>query len=150
MGWCGPTITDSGGYQVSFLWTKGKEEEKDPQVVKITDEGALFKSYIDGSLNLLTPELSMEIQKALGADIIMALDQPQANNLSPKKTKAAFERTLKWEERSFLKWQEVNKKGSFQALYGIVQGGLNKVLRKKSLEFVVKTGFCGVPWVAKQ
>lgn len=144
MGWNGPTITDSGGYQVSFLWSKGREEKKDPQVVKITDKGALFKSYIDGSLNLLTPELSMEIQKALGADIIMALDQPQANNLSPKKTKEAFERTLKWEERSFLKWQEVNKKGSFQALYGIVQGGLNKVLRKKSLEFVVKTGFCGV------
>lgn len=145
MGWKGPTITDSGGYQVSFLWAGGKKGNgEDPRVVKITDEGALFKSYIDGSLSLLTPELSIEIQKKLGADIIMALDQPQANNLSAKKEKEAFERTLRWEERSFLKWKEINKEGEFQALYGIVQGGLDKTLRRKSLEFVIKTGFCGV------
>ncbi len=144
MGWSGPTITDSGGYQVSFMWSKGENEENGAKVVKITDEGALFKSYIDGSLHLLTPEESMRIQKALGADIIMALDHPQANNLSAKKTKEAFERTLKWEERSFLEWKRLNKGGDFQALYGIVQGGLDKDLRKRSLDFVLKTGFCGV------
>ncbi len=143
MGWNGPTITDSGGYQVSFMWSKGKDIEENAKVVKITNEGALFKSYLDGSLHLLTPEKSIGIQKLLGADIIMALDQPQANNLSAKKVKEAFERTLKWEERSFLEWKRLNKEGNFQALYGIVQGGLDKELRRKSLDFVLKTGFCG-------
>ncbi len=144
MGWNGPTITDSGGYQVSFMWSKGKGVEEGARVVKITDEGALFKSYIDGALHLLTPEKSIAIQKAFGADIIMALDQPQANNLSSRKAKEAFERTLRWEERSFLEWKRLNQKGNFQALYGIVQGGLDKKLRKKSLDFVLKTGFSGI------
>lgn len=144
MGWNGPTITDSGGYQISFMWSKGKGAEESARVIKITDEGALFKSYIDGALHLLTPEKSIAIQKALGADIIMALDQPQANNLSARKTKEAFERTLRWEERSFLEWKRLNREGNFQALYGIVQGGLDKKMRKESLDFVLRTGFCGV------
>jgi queuine tRNA-ribosyltransferase len=145
MGWTGPTITDSGGYQVSFLWTSAKDEkEKSGKVIKITDEGAFFRSYVDGSVQLITPEKSMEIQKILGADIIMALDQPLGNNFSAQKIKEAFERTLKWEERSFLAWQKLNKKGNFQALYGIVQGGLNKRLRKASLDFVLRTGFPGI------
>ncbi|MDO8452814.1 MAG: tRNA guanosine(34) transglycosylase Tgt, partial [bacterium] len=76
MGWDGPTITDSGGYQVSFLWTPKGDAEESSRVSKISDEGATFISHIDGSKHLLTPEKSMEIQKTLGADIIMAFDQP--------------------------------------------------------------------------
>jgi tRNA-guanine transglycosylase len=142
MKWEGPTITDSGGYQVSFLWSKGEEDEA--KVVKIDDKGALFKSYLDGSLHLLTPEKSIEIQKILGADIIMALDEPQSLNMPIKRAKEAFLRTLKWEERSFLAWQKLNKKGEFQALYGIVQGDLDKNLRRQSLDFVLSLGFCGI------
>lgn len=142
MKWEGPTITDSGGYQVSFLWSKGEEDEA--RVVKIDDKGALFKSYLDGSLHLLTPEKSIEIQKILGADIIMALDEPQSLNMPKKLAKEAFLRTLKWEERSFLAWQKLNKKGEFQALYGIVQGDLNKKLRRQSLDFVLSSGFPGI------
>ncbi|BCX14671.1 MAG: queuine tRNA-ribosyltransferase [Patescibacteria group bacterium] len=143
MGWDGPTITDSGGYQVSFLWSKGNDEDK-PRVIKIDDKGALFRSHLDGSLHLLTPEKSMEIQKILGADIIMAFDQPQGLNMSPRRSKEAFERTFLWEERSLKTWQKLNKKGNFQALYGIVQGDLDKELRKKSLDFVLKNGFLGI------
>lgn len=143
MGWDGPTITDSGGYQVSFLWDKSKDRDKEfeAKVDKITDEGAVFSSYIDGAKHLLTPEKSMEIQKSLGADIIMAFDQPLAKDATPKKIKEAFERTLKWEERSYNHWKKIK---SNQALYGIVQGGTDKNLRRESLEFILKIGFPGI------
>ena len=109
MGWAGPTITDSGGYQVSFL--------KD-------------YSHKDGGKYLLSPELSMEIQKILGADIIMALDDPES-----------YDRTLKWEERSFTHWKKIKSK---QSLFGIVQGGIDPKLRKKSLDFVLSMDFPGI------
>jgi len=149
MKWDGPTITDSGGYQVSFLWDKGKGqgEENGARVVSISDSGAKFQSHIDGSLHLLTPEKSMSIQKVLGADIIMALDQPLGEGISEKKAKEAFARTLKWEERSYVAWkkqEESRKDGTFQALYGITQGGTDEKLRRQSLDFVLKTGFCGI------
>ncbi|MEK7521523.1 MAG: tRNA guanosine(34) transglycosylase Tgt [Patescibacteria group bacterium] len=158
MKWDGPTITDSGGYQVSFLWQPKKVTQSlsDPvtqdvggRVAKITDEGATFVSYIDGSRHLLTPEKSMEIQNALGADIIMAFDQPLANNDSPKKIKEAVKRTFMWEERSFSAWQKIQKvritKGqTHQALYGILQGGTDIKLRREFLKFVINTGFPGV------
>jgi queuine tRNA-ribosyltransferase len=146
MGWKGPTITDSGGYQVSFLWDKGKSG-KNGGILKITDKGALFLSHIDGSKHLLTPEKSIEVQNVLGADIIMAFDQPLGIDDSKKKIKEALKRTLLWEERSFKKWkmlEEKRKEGSFQALFGIVQGGESKKLRRESLEFILKMGFPGI------
>lgn len=152
MKWDGPTITDSGGYQVSFLWDKGKGQEKKDgdsgaRVVGISDSGAKFQSHIDGSLHLLTPEKSMAIQKVLGADIIMALDQPLGEGITKQQSKEAFGRTLKWEEKSYLAWkkqEEGRKEGNFQALYGITQGGTDEKLRKQSLDFVLKMGFCGI------
>lgn len=150
MKWNGPTITDSGGYQVSFLWTPKKDnQERIGKVANISDQGATFLSHIDGSKHLLTPEKSMEIQSVLGADIAMALDQPLGNDFSKAKKKEAFERTFKWEERSIKKWQEISKfrkkEGKDpQALYGIVQGEANREMRRKSLKFVLKMGFSGV------
>lgn len=143
MKWDGPTITDSGGYQVSFLWdkSKSKENENVGKVLKITDEGAWFLSYLDGAKHLLTPEKSMEIQKALGADIIMALDQPQGKDYSPKKSKEAFNRTFLWEERSLKAWKDLKTN---QALYGIVQGGTDKKLRRESLKFILSLDFPGI------
>lgn len=154
MKWDGPTITDSGGYQASFLWTPKKKvtqllsnsvtPDEGGRVTKITDEGAVFVSHLDGSKHLLTPEKSIEIQKVLGADIIMAFDQPLGELHSIKQMEEAFKRTLVWEERSFARWEDLNKKGNYQALYGIVQGDINPQWRKQSLEFVLKTGFPGV------
>jgi len=146
MGWKGPTITDSGGYQVSFLWDKTKrlkdlENESWGKLVKISDNGAVFSSYIDGSRHLLTPEKSMEIQKDLGADIIMAFDQPLGSDYSQVLTKEAFGRTLKWEERSLRHWKKIKSK---QSLFGIVQGGLDKDLRRQSLNFILSMGFPGI------
>lgn len=124
MGWDGPTITDSGGYQVSFLWNRNKDvrskddNEQSGKVIKITDRGTIFSSYIDGSKHLMTPEKSIQIQQILGADIIMAFDQPLGSKYSHAEKKEAFVRTLKWEERSFAEWK---KFGSSQALFGIIQ-----------------------------
>lgn len=145
MGWDGPTITDSGGYQVSFLWSGGFES--DTPKVKITDEGMKFRSHIDGSKHFLTPQLSMEIQKTLAADIVMALDQPMSPRFSEKKNKEALRRTLLWEEDSFKYWQKNNSKsirGTYQALFGIVQGGLDKKIRKQFLDFIISMGFPGI------
>ncbi len=142
MGWTGPTLTDSGGYQVSFLWEKGEGRSK---TVKITEEGALFRSHIDGSKHMLTPEKSMEIQDALGADIIMAFDQPLSSLSSEKKQKEAFVRTMEWEKRSFKRWQELQQgREHFQALYGVIQGETDKALRRESLQFLLDTGFPGL------
>lgn len=147
MNWTGPTITDSGGYQVSFLWPKSKDEMSDDQfgrVLKITDEGSLFASHIDGSRHLLTPEKSMEIQKTLGADIIMALDQPLGLFYSEKRKKEAFERTLKWEERSYIAWKKLNPPAGGQALFGIVQGGQDRDLSRRCLKFLLELDFAGL------
>lgn len=146
MGWEGPTITDSGGYQVSFLWEKGKDESMG-KITKIDDSGAIFSSYIDGKKTLLTPEISMDIQKVLAADIIMAFDQPLGQSNKHSSQKESFERTLDWEERSLIAWQKNKCKSiqnKYQALYGIVQGEEKRQLRKKSLDFVLSMGFPGI------
>lgn len=154
MKWDGPTITDSGGYQVSFLWphsakaSRGKSEDTISRYqAKITDEGMKFRSHIDGSQHFLTPELSMEIQKTLAADIIMALDQPMSPRFSDKKNKEALKRTLLWEEQSFKFWQKNNCqsiRGTYQSLFGIIQGGLDKKIRKEFLDFVLSMDFPGI------
>lgn len=143
MKWEGPTITDSGGYQVSFLWNKSKVVEKENlgKVINISDEGAIFSSYIDGARHLLTPEKSMQIQKILGADIIMAFDQPLGKNDSEKLLKEAYRRTFLWEERSLVAWKKLKTN---QALYGIVQGGIDKDLRRRSLKFILDLDFPGI------
>ena len=146
MNWDGPSITDSGGYQVSFLWEPGDDGER-ARSVKITDKGASFTSHIDGSKHLLTPERSMEIQKVLGADIIMAFDQPLAHDATKVKKKEAFERTLKWEMRSYAAWKLQEKKrknGTYQALFGIIQGEDDKKLRNESLKFLLSLDFPGL------
>jgi len=149
MGWNGPTITDSGGYQVSFLWNRGKENTTNniQQRAKITDYGMYFYSHIDGSKHFLTPALSMEIQSVLGADIIMALDQPMGNSYSIAENEKAFTRSLKWEEESFKIWNArkgINAYGNYQALFGIIQGETDAKKRKSSLDFILSTGFPGI------
>jgi queuine tRNA-ribosyltransferase len=139
MKWEGPMITDSGGYQVSFLWESGKTDSRGK--VKITEDGAVFRSHIDGAKHLLTPEKSMEIQNVLGADIIMALDQPMGSKFTEKQNRVAFDRTLRWEERSFNHWKKLKSK---QALFGIIQGQTNKKLRTECLKFLLDMDFPGL------
>jgi len=128
MGWHGPTLTDSGGYQVFSL----------APLRRVSDEGVSFRSHIDGSQHNLTPELAMQYQEALGADIIMALDECPAHDDSLDKVKRATERTHRWAERCL----KAHKRPG-QALYAIVQGGLFPELRRQSAEYLVSLDFPG-------
>ncbi len=121
MQWDGPILTDSGGFQV-FSLTEINEKD---------DDGVTFRSHIDGSLQRLTPESSMRIQEALGADIIMAFDECPPPN-ERESVLDALGRTHRWLERS----REAHPNDDTQALFGIVQGGIYEDLRVQSAKFV--------------
>lgn len=128
MNWNKPILTDSGGFQV-FSQAK---------MNKITDEGVAFNSYIDGKKLFMTPELAIDIENKLGADIIMAFDQCTEGNTNYIESKKALDRTSAWMKRCF----DYHKKDS-QMLFPIVQGNMYKDLRKKSLDDVLKYAQCG-------
>jgi queuine tRNA-ribosyltransferase len=128
MQWPRPMLTDSGGFQVFSL----------AQTRKIDDEGVTFKSHIDGSTHRFTPEKSIAIQENLGADIIMAFDECSDPN-DHAYSKIAMDRTHRWAERS-LKAQ----KRADQALFGIVQGGVQTDLREESAKFIASLNTPGI------
>jgi queuine tRNA-ribosyltransferase len=128
MAWDGAMLTDSGGYQVFSL----------APFCKISDDGATFRSHIDGSEHFLTPELAIRYQESLGADVIMVLDVCTAYGDSREKVRQAMDRTHRWAERC-LKAQ----KSKNQALYAIVQGGMFPDLRKQSAECLTALDFPG-------
>jgi queuine tRNA-ribosyltransferase len=127
MGWERPILTDSGGYQVMSL----------SELTKVSEEGVAFASHLDGSRHMLTPERSMEIQKLLGADIVMALDQLVPTSSSGDQQAAAMERSMRWARRSREAF------GGEGALFGIQQGGLDENLRKASADALIEIGFDG-------
>ncbi|MEW6403342.1 MAG: tRNA guanosine(34) transglycosylase Tgt [Chloroflexota bacterium] len=120
MQWPNPMLTDSGGFQVFSL----------AQTRKIDDDGVTFKSHIDGSTHRFTPEKSIEIQENLGADIIMAFDECSDPN-DHAYSRIAMERTHRWAERSIKAKKRID-----QALFAIVQGGVNADLRDASAKFI--------------
>ena len=128
MQWPRPMLTDSGGFQVFSL----------AQTRKIDDDGVTFKSHIDGSTHRFTPEKSISIQENLGADIIMAFDECSDPN-DHAYSKLAMERTHRWAERS-LKAQTRTD----QALFGIVQGGVQADLRAESAQFIASLDTLGI------
>ncbi len=128
MHWDGPMLTDSGGFQVFSL----------SGLNKITDNGVTFQSHIDGSKHLFTPELSMEIQRALGSNIVMAFDQCPPFPATPEFVKQAMRRTVDWAKRGL----EVPLK-DHQARFGIFQGGLDVELRKQSISDLSALPFDG-------
>jgi queuine tRNA-ribosyltransferase len=128
MQWYQPMLTDSGGFQVFSL----------AQTRKIDEDGATFKSHIDGSTHRFTPEKSIAIQENLGADIIMAFDECSDPN-DYVYSKIAMERTHRWTERSLKA-----KKRADQALFGIVQGGVQADLRAESAEFIASLDTPGI------
>jgi queuine tRNA-ribosyltransferase len=127
MGWDGPMLTDSGGYQVFSLAHRRA----------VDDDGVTFRSHIDGSLHRFTPERVMEIEQALGADIAMALDECP-DPLEREYNVAALARTHRWAVRC----KEVHRRAD-QALFGIVQGGIFPDLRQQSAEFLGQLDFPG-------
>ena len=128
MNWDRPILTDSGGFQVFSL----------SGLRKITEEGVMFNSHLDGSKHMFTPEKVMEIEEALGADIIMAFDECCPYPSDYEYTKKSMERTTRWAKRC----KEAHKTEN-QGLFGIIQGGFYKDLREKSAEDLKKLDFPG-------
>lgn len=129
MNWDRPILTDSGGFQVFSL----------ADLRKVQEDGVRFQSHIDGSYHFFSPESVMEVEEALGADIIMAFDECSPWPCDIKQVIGAMERTERWARRC----QEAHKNPS-QALFGIAQGGLYKELRLKSTQQIVDLDFPGV------
>ena len=152
MNWQGVIATDSGGFQVFSLGMAiqdkvGKILKKNQgqpfhsphaSLVKIDGDGVDFTSHLDGSRHRFTPEISMKIQEDFGADIIFAFDECSSPLADYDYTKKAMERTHQWAERCLK-----SKKGKNQFLFGIVQGGLFKDLRKESAQFIGALPFDG-------
>ena len=128
MHWEHPLLTDSGGFQVFSL----------NSLVKVSEEGVEFKSHLDGSRHFITPEKAIAIQEALGADIIMCLDECTPYPASHEEAECSLQRTLKWSRRC-----RESHQASHQALFGIVQGGMYSDLRRKGVEVLVGIGFDG-------
>jgi queuine tRNA-ribosyltransferase len=128
MGWDGPVLTDSGGYQIFSL----------PGDRTINEKGARFRSYVDQSFHLLSPERSIEVQTAIGSDVMMVLDVCLDSNADEKTMRAAMERTHRWALRSL-----AARQSDAQALFAIVQGGVVPALRRESAAFLTEHAFDG-------
>ncbi|WOK36345.1 tRNA guanosine(34) transglycosylase Tgt [Sphingomonas sp. C3-2] len=133
MGWDRPILTDSGGYQVMSL----------SDLTKITEEGVAFKSHLDGSRHMLSPERSMEIQRLLGSDIVMAFDECTKNGATHDEAAKSMERSMRWAQRSRDGFDSGVDHASRAALFGIQQGSLDEGLRKISADKLIDIGFDG-------
>jgi queuine tRNA-ribosyltransferase len=128
MGWPGPVLTDSGGYQIFSLANRRT----------LTEEGARFRSYVDQRMHMLSPERSIEVQSAIGSDIMMVLDECIDSTAEAAQVRAAMERTHRWALRSLAARTEPER-----ALFAIVQGGVNQALRRESADFLTQHPFDG-------
>jgi len=134
MSWSGPILTDSGGYQVFSLG----------QLNKITEEGVVFQSRLDGSKHKLSPEISMDIQRVLGSDIVMAFDECTPYPATVQQARSSMELTHRWERRSLDYFRATTPLyGHNQQLFGIVQGSVYPELREESTKALVEMGFDG-------
>jgi queuine tRNA-ribosyltransferase len=144
MNWHGPTLTDSGGYQVFSL---GMGKTKGDNLVKISDSGVEFRSHLDGSKHVFEPDKVIEMQRIIGSDIIMCLDECVPANSSYEYTKRAVERTHRWAKISLDHHEKQQRKsyyGHYQAIFGIVQGATHKDLRIESAKYIAGLNFDGV------
>jgi len=157
--WNGPMMTDSGGYQIFSLGHGSVSEEikgknltgRNKSLLKITEEGASFKNYLNGDKILLTPEKSIDIQRDLGADLIFVLDECTPYNVDKNYTEKSMHMTHRWAKRCMKNFKSDNKKyvaenGSSgkQRLYGIIQGGVYGDLRKQACEEICSMNFDGL------
>jgi queuine tRNA-ribosyltransferase len=133
MGWDRPILTDSGGYQVMSL----------SDLTKVTEDGVSFKSHLDGSRHMLSPERSIEIQRLLGSDIVMAFDELVPTTSTRETQAAAMERSMRWAKRSREAFDGGSEHAERAALFGIQQGALDEELRKSSADALIDIGFDG-------
>ena len=133
MQWDRPILTDSGGFQVMSL----------SELRKLTEKGVEFRSHIDGSKHMLTPERSMEIQRLLGSDIVMAFDECPRADRPMKEIEASMELSMRWAQRSRDAFDAGGEHAANSALFGIQQGALDEGLRGRSADALRKIGFDG-------
>ena len=133
MGWDGPILTDSGGFQVFSL----------AKLRRITEEGVHFQNHLDGTPCFIGPETSMEIQHALGSDIVMAFDECPPHPCTHEQAAKSLDLTLRWERRSIDWWTGRDDQGERPLLFGIVQGSSYADLREKSARELVAMGWDG-------
>ena len=133
MNWSRPILTDSGGYQVMSL----------SELTKVNEEGVAFASHLDGSRHLISPERSMEIQRRLDSDIVMAFDQLVPTTSSQKVQVEAMERSMRWAKRSREAFLSGGDHAERAAQFGIQQGALDEGLRKASADALIDIGFDG-------
>lgn len=133
MGWDRPILTDSGGYQVMSL----------SALTKMSEEGVAFSSHIDGSKHMLTPERSMEIQRLLDSDIVMAFDECTRNGCTHDEAARSMERSMRWAKRSRDGFDAGGDHAARSALFGIQQGSLDEGLRRASAQQLIEIGFDG-------
>ena len=133
MGWHGPILTDSGGYQAMSL----------KPLTRSSEEGIVFKSHIDGSQHKLTPERAIEIQRLLGSDIVMAFDECPSASIPIKQAEESMERSMRWAKRSRTSFDSGKRHASRAALFGIQQGALDHRLRERSAQALLAIGFDG-------
>ena len=133
MGWDRPILTDSGGYQVMSL----------SELAQVTEEGVAFRSHLDGTRHLLTPERSTEVQRLLGSDIVMAFDELVPATSAPDVRGRAMERSMRWDRRSRDAFLGGGAHAEGAAQFGIQQGALDEELRRASAQALVEIGFDG-------
>ena len=133
MGWDRPTLTDSGGYQVMSL----------SDLTKVTEEGVSFKSHLDGSRHMLSPERSIEIQRLLGSDIVMQFDQLVPTTATPEVQQGAMAQSIRWAQRSRAEFDRGRAHAEGAAIFGIQQGALDEGLRRQSADALQDIGFDG-------
>jgi queuine tRNA-ribosyltransferase len=133
MGWDRPILTDSGGYQVMSL----------SELTKRSEEGVAFASHLDGSRHMMSPERSMEIQRLLGSDIVMAFDELVPTTSTREVQAKAMERSMRWAKRSRAGFDSGEEHAARAALFGIQQGALDEGLRKASADALKDIGFDG-------
>ena len=133
MNWDRPILTDSGGYQVMSLG----------ELTKKSEEGVRFKSHLDGSAHMLTPERSMEVQRLLGADIVMAFDECTPFPATEEQAESSMERSMRWAKRSRDGFDSGEDHAARSALFGIQQGSMFEPLRRRSSEALIEIGFDG-------
>jgi queuine tRNA-ribosyltransferase len=150
-GWSGPMLTDSGGFQVFSLGEgtmaneiKGKNKgsfEGKKNLMEITEQGCTFRSYVDGRKISLTPEGAMDIQRKLGADLLMQFDECTPYHVTKEYTARSMEMSMRWGDRCLTQFDRFDN--GAQAVYGIVQGGVHADLRRISAEYTADRPFFG-------
>jgi queuine tRNA-ribosyltransferase len=133
MGWEGPILTDSGGYQVMSL----------ADLRRLSEDGVAFKSHLDGSSHMLTPERSIEVQRLLGADIVMAFDECTPFPAARDAAAQSMKRSMRWAGRSRAAFDAGGDHASRAALFGIQQGSMDEELRRMSSDALIEIGFDG-------